>query len=98
MTEIRDLYDEARRAVADDPYTTEMANQACLVVAIARHYRNLDVVPPSAGRIPADLAERDARAASLLRRYLRAPDTRARYVFLGDVLAHVCPEALPVAE
>jgi hypothetical protein len=87
--EVRALWEEASRAVGDDPLGAELAVQACLAGALGLHYRRLNAAMPSPSALPSDLAGRDARAASLLRRLLRAPDTRARCVFLGDLLEHV---------
>ena len=87
--EVRALWEEASRTIGEDPHGAELAVQACLARALALHYGRLNAAMPSPGALPTDLAGRDARAASLLRRLLRAPDTRARYVFLGDLLEHV---------
>ena len=87
--EIRALWAEAGRVVLADPYAAEMAGHACLAHALALLYTRLGAEQPGPLALPADLAERDPRAASLLRRYVRAPDARGRYVFLGDLLDHV---------
>jgi hypothetical protein len=87
--EVRALWEEASLAIGRDAHGAEMAVQACLSQALALHYVALDASMPSPSALPGDLAARDGRAASLLRRFLRAPDTRARYVFLGDLLEHV---------
>ncbi|HEV8638267.1 MAG TPA: hypothetical protein VG370_28980 [Chloroflexota bacterium] len=87
--EVRALWEEASRTIGEDAHGAELAVQACLARALALHYRRLEAAMPSPSALPADLAARDGRAASLLRRFLRAPDTRARYVFLGDLLEHV---------
>ena len=87
--EIRALWEESGRVVLTDPYATELAGHVCLAYALELLYTRLGVELPRYLALPADLAERDPRAASLLRRYVRAPDARARYVFLGDLLDHV---------
>jgi hypothetical protein len=92
--EVRSLWEEASGRIGEDDYGAELAVQACLARALALHYARLDAAMPSPGALPADLAGRDGRAASLLRRCLRAPDTRARYVFLGDLLEHVLKGAV----
>jgi hypothetical protein len=90
--ELRALWDESGRVVLQDPYAAEMAGHACLEGALALVYLRLGAERPGPLALPADLAERDPRAASLLRRYVRAPDARARFVFLGDLLDHVLAE------
>ena len=87
--ELRALWEESGRVVLEDPYAAEMAGHACLDGALTLVYTRLGAERPGPLALPADLAERDPRAASLLRRYVRAPDARARYVFLGDLLDHV---------
>ena len=86
---MRALWEESGRVVLQDPYAAEMAGHACLEGALALLYTRLGAERPGPLALPADLAERDPRAASLLRRYVRAPDARGRYVFLGDLLDHV---------
>jgi hypothetical protein len=90
--EVRALWEEASRTLGQDAYGAELAVQACLAKALALHYAGLAAPMPDPSALPSDLASRDGRAASLLRRFLRAPDTRARYVFLGDLLEHVLPD------
>jgi hypothetical protein len=89
LEEIKALWEESGRVVLADPYAAEMAGHACLEGALALVYARLGAERPVPLALPADLAERDPRAASLLRRYVRAPDARARHVFLGDLLDHV---------
>ena len=87
--QLRALWEESGRVVLQDPYAAEMAGHACLDGALALVYMRFGAERPPPLTLPADLAARDPRAASLLRRYVRAPDARARYVFLGDLLDHV---------
>jgi hypothetical protein len=67
----------------------ELAAQRCLDLTLDRLYARLGAARPAAAALPADLAGRDAAAAATLVRLLTAPDVRARYVFLEDLLAHL---------
>lgn len=87
--ELRALWAESGRVVLQDPYAADLAGHVCLAFALKLLYERLGAELPPSLALPADLAERDPRGASLLRRYVRAPDARARYVFLGDLLDHV---------
>jgi hypothetical protein len=67
----------------------ELAAHRCLDLALDRLYARLGAPRPAPAALPADLAGRDAAAAATLVRLLTAPDARARYVFLEDLLAHL---------
>lgn len=67
----------------------ELAVQHCLDLALDRLYARLGVGRPPAAAVPTDLAGRDPRSAATLVRLLTAPDVRARYIFLEDLLAHL---------
>ena len=67
----------------------ELATQRCLDLALDRLYARFDAPRPAPAALPADLAARDPAAAATLVRLLTAPDARARYVFLEDLLAHL---------
>jgi hypothetical protein len=69
--------------------SAELAIQHCVDLALDRLYARLGAPRPAAAALPADLAGRDAAAAGTLVRLLGAPDTRARYVFLEDLLTHL---------
>ena len=79
------------RVIEDDALwaPVELAIHRCLWLALERHYARLGAPMPSPSALPDDLAARDAPGGVLLRRLLRAPDTRARYVFLEDFLGHL---------
>jgi len=67
----------------------ELAVQRCLDLALDRLYARLGAPRPAPAALPADLAGRDPAAAGTLVRLLTAPDARARYVFLEDLLTHL---------
>ncbi len=94
-TRVAAAYAAARTAILDDPATAELALQRCLDATIDAYYAHLGVAQPPIGEIIADLNARDPRTAGILRRYLRGPDTRARYIFLGDLLEVVQPGVVP---
>ena len=86
--EVEERHGEALGAQRDGG-AAEMAVQACLGLALDRIYARLGAPRPAPAALPADLRERDPVAGAMLARLLRAPDTRARYVFLEDLLAHL---------
>ena len=68
----------------------ELAAQRCLDLALDRALRAARGAPPGPGaRCRPTWPAGDAAAAATLVRLLTAPDARARYVFLEDLLAHL---------
>jgi hypothetical protein len=67
----------------------ELAAQRCLDLTLDRLYARLGAPRPAPAALPADLAAREPAAGATLVRLLTAPDARARYVFLEDLLAHL---------
>jgi hypothetical protein len=67
----------------------ELALQHCLNLAVDALYAALGATRPAPREVAADLAGRDPAASAHVVRLLNAGDTRTRYVFLEDLLAHL---------
>ena len=67
----------------------ELALQHCLNLAVDALYARLGTTRPAPREVATDLAGRDPAAAAHVVRLLNAGDTRTRYVFLEDLLAHL---------
>jgi hypothetical protein len=67
----------------------ELAVHHCLDLALDGLYRSLGTARPPPAELPADLDARAPPLAATLRRLLGAPDARARYVFLEDLVRQI---------